>query len=118
MARLGDLREQFRKLPGWHLHRCERVLHDPVDFHAREAHNFFKTPRQFAGAGGGRDNSVHDNYYENCDKAQHFDNRGMGWQNYGCNCTGPVSKTSPCNPAAAWAVVQVRAEPEIHRVDP
>jgi hypothetical protein len=32
--------------------------------------------------------------------------QGMGWQNYGCNCTGPVSQTSPCNPAAAWAVVQ------------
>lgn len=24
--------------------------------------------------GGGRDTSVHDNYYENCDLAQHFDN--------------------------------------------
>ena len=33
----------------------------------------------------------------------------MGWQNYGCNCTGPVSQTSPCNPAAAWALVQNEA---------
>ena len=59
--------------------------------------------------GGGRDNSFHDNYYKDCDKAQHFDDRGLGWQNYGCNCTGPISATSPCNPAAAWAVVKDKA---------
>ena len=50
-------------------------------------------------------NVFHSNYYERCDKAQHFDNRGMGWQNYGCNCSGPVATSSPCNPAAALAVV-------------
>ena len=55
--------------------------------------------------GGGRDNYFHHNYYEDCDLVQHFDNRGMGWQNYGCNCTSPTSPTSACNPAAAWAVV-------------
>jgi hypothetical protein len=37
------------------------------------------------------------------DLAQHFDNRGMNWQNYGCNCTtGPTT----CNPAAASAIVK------------
>lgn len=51
--------------------------------------------------GGGRDNHFHHNYYENCDLVQHFDNRGMGWQNPSCNCTNG----STCNPAAAWAVV-------------
>jgi hypothetical protein len=67
--------------------------------------------------GGGRDNHFHDNYYENCDKAQHFDNRGMNWQNYGCNCTEGVTT---CNPAAASALVSdptstayVAAFPEI-----
>jgi hypothetical protein len=67
--------------------------------------------------GGGRDNHFHDNYYENCDLAQHFDNRGMGWQNYGCNCSTGLST---CNPAAASAIVKdpaneayVAAFPEI-----
>ncbi len=51
--------------------------------------------------GGGRDNYIHDNYYENCDLAQHFDNRGMGWEQKLCNCTNG----STCDPAVATAIV-------------
>ena len=57
--------------------------------------------------------TVHDNYYENCDLAQHFDNRGMGWEQKLCNCTsGPT-----CDPWAATQIAKnakfVSAYPEI-----
>ena len=51
--------------------------------------------------GGGRDNHIHDNYYENCDLAQHFDNRGMNWEQNLCNCTNG----SVCDPAVASSIV-------------
>jgi hypothetical protein len=51
--------------------------------------------------GGGRDNHIHDNYYENCDLAQHFDNRGMNWEQKLCNCTNG----SVCDPAVASSIV-------------
>jgi hypothetical protein len=58
--------------------------------------------------GGGEHNRVHDNYYQECDTAQHFDNRGMNWQGGGWNCTQancyPGTNDGPekcqCNPAA------------------
>jgi len=49
--------------------------------------------------GGGRLNSVHDNYYESCGTAHHFDNRGMGWERGSWNCTGADKNASaPCVP--------------------
>ena len=54
--------------------------------------------------GGGRDNTVVGNYYERCDTAQHFDNRGMNWQKTACACDGtcePLSAGCGCNAAAA-----------------
>jgi hypothetical protein len=66
--------------------------------------------------GGGRDNHIHNNYYESCDLAQHFDNRGMNWEQSLCNCTNGTT----CDPAAASAIVAspasmayVTAYPEI-----
>ena len=38
---------------------------------------------------------------ENCDLAQHFDNRGMGWEQSLCNCTNG----STCDPAVASSLV-------------
>jgi hypothetical protein len=64
--------------------------------------------------GGGRDNHFHHNHYENCNLAQHIDNRGMTWDS-GCNaCTiGGWTNSSSCActngtgcaPAVAWALV-------------
>ena len=51
--------------------------------------------------GGGRDNHIHDNYYEQCDIAQHLDNRGMNWDHAACQCTNG----SGCAPAVAWELV-------------
>eukprot|EP01052_Picozoa_sp_SAG31_P016626 SAG31_NODE_1107_length_9877_cov_4.000102_10_plen_270_part_00 len=51
--------------------------------------------------GGGRDNHIHSNYYENCDLAQHIDSRGMGWEQMLCNCTNG----SLCDPAVASSIV-------------
>ena len=31
--------------------------------------------------------TVRGNYYEDCDTAHHFDNRGMNWENPSCNCS-------------------------------
>ena len=64
--------------------------------------------------GGGRDNHVHNNYYERCDLAQHFDNRGMGWEQSLCNCTNG----STCDPFVAKQIVDewpdfVAAYPQI-----
>jgi hypothetical protein len=39
--------------------------------------------------GGGEHNNFHDNYYQDCDTAHHFDNRGMNWQGKSWNCTEP-----------------------------
>ena len=51
--------------------------------------------------GGGRDNWIHDNYYENCTLAQHLDNRGMNWDSKSCDCTNGTG----CEPAVAWELV-------------
>ena len=64
-------------------------------------HNRFVNCMAGSFIGGGRDNYIHDNYYENCDLAQHFDNRGMGWEQKLCNCTNG----STCDPAVATAIV-------------
>ena len=40
-------------------------------------------------------------YYEQCDLAQHMDNRGMGWEQSLCNCTNG----STCDPAIASSIV-------------
>jgi hypothetical protein len=61
--------------------------------------------------GGGRRNTVRNNYYEHCDTAQHIDNRGMNWENSATNCTKigkPFSNT--CNTGAAiWMVTESSA---------
>jgi hypothetical protein len=44
---------------------------------------------------------IHNNYYEDCDLAQHVDNRGMGWEQKLCNCTNG----STCDPAVASSIV-------------
>eukprot|EP01052_Picozoa_sp_SAG31_P006617 SAG31_NODE_306_length_17979_cov_7.825447_4_plen_232_part_00 len=51
--------------------------------------------------GGGRDNHIHDNYYESCDIAQHVDDRGMNWDHAACQCTNGTG----CAPAVAWKLV-------------
>lgn len=77
--------------------------------------------------GGGRDNVVTGNYYERCDTAQHFDNRGMNWQKSCCACDGacePLSAGCQCDTAgAAWmlhnssaAAVWARRFPEMAAV--
>lgn len=64
--------------------------------------------------GGGRRNIVRDNYYEQCDTAQHLDNRGMNWENSATNCTSigkPFSNL--CNPGAAvWMASESPAASE------
>jgi len=65
--------------------------------------------------GGGEYNRFHDNYYQECDTAHHFDNRGMNWQGGAANCTatpciagdqpkGTGNKCS-CNPAAVTTLL-------------
>ena len=62
--------------------------------------------------GGGRDNHFHDNYYENCNVAQHIDDRGMNWDS-GCNTCAVWTNSSSCActngtgcaPAVAWELV-------------
>ena len=65
--------------------------------------------------GGGEYNRFHDNYYQECDTAHHFDNRGMNWQGGAANCTTPtpcVAGDQPkgtgncgCNPAAVTTLL-------------
>jgi hypothetical protein len=64
--------------------------------------------------GGGEHNNFHDNYYQDCDVAQHFDNRGMNWQGGAWNCTSPGctagtndgASTCACNPAAVTTYLE------------
>ena len=75
---------------------------------------FFSRCRRYRCGQGGRDNHVHNNYYERCDLAQHFDNRGMGWEQSLCNCTSG----STCDPFVAKQIVDewpdfVAAYPQI-----
>ena len=53
------------------------------------------------------------NYYEQCDTAQHLDNRGMGGQAGNTNCTlicEPLSSGCQCNTGAAeWMVTKASA---------
>jgi len=66
--------------------------------------------------GGGRRNTVKGNYYENCDTAQHLDNRGMTGQTGNTNCTDvcePLSLGCTCNTGAAeWMVNKSAAAAE------
>jgi hypothetical protein len=69
--------------------------------------------------GGGSFNIVHDNYFELCDTAQHFDNRGMGWEKSSCNGTAPCltpgnGGTCTCNAAAAYHLLTGPAGAEWH----
>jgi len=63
--------------------------------------------------GGGRRNTVTDNYYEQCDVAQHLDNRGMTGQAGSTNCSTmcePLSSGCNCNTGAAqWMVTKAAA---------
>ena len=64
--------------------------------------------------GGGRRNTVRNNYYEKCDTAHHFDNRGMNWEKSSAACTAPpcepLSGGCQCNPSAAtWMVTEAPA---------
>ena len=64
-------------------------------------HNRFINCMAGSFIGGGRDNHIHSNYYEKCDLAQHFDNRGMSSEQNLCNCTNG----STCDPAVASSIV-------------
>ena len=62
--------------------------------------------------GGGRRNVITGNYYEKCDTAQHFDNRGMNWQLKSDNCTEVCEPLSGCDcntGAAKWMVTKAAA---------
>lgn len=48
--------------------------------------------------GGGKQNKISDNYFQDCDTAVHFDNRAMGWEEQGFNCTAHTRGPGPCLP--------------------
>eukprot|EP01052_Picozoa_sp_SAG31_P026425 SAG31_NODE_2393_length_5793_cov_18.326484_5_plen_203_part_00 len=53
--------------------------------------------------GGGKQNSFVDNYFQDVDLAVHFDNRGMGWEKAGWNCTSNSRGPGPCLPGGCIA---------------
>lgn len=58
-------------------------------------------------SGGGRLNLFHSNYYEKCDTAHHFDNRGQNWQKGSCDCSHEAAAPfeTSCDPAGVAFVL-------------
>eukprot|EP00039_Didymoeca_costata_P009071 m.120145 g.120145 ORF g.120145 m.120145 type:complete len:652 (+) comp14348_c0_seq2:16-1971(+) len=58
--------------------------------------------------GGGRDNIVRGNSFQNCDTGIHFDNRGMGWQKSSIEAL--VNVTEEASSFPAWKKYDIQLE--------
>ncbi len=69
----------FHHIVGFRRARCVGVYLDDMWCGTRIAGNIFYIVTRAAFIGGGRDNSIENNLFVDCDPAVHVDSRAMGW---------------------------------------